>query len=742
MAISNIEMHKRITRHLENSHIIISPENEWFKQCVDFFISDNPNCDVKDLSAMVVEQLSLSDFQEIGLFSLPANLNNCDKKVLTGKYCLQVNTILNVGQSCYSQYNILVKRDTSNTEIGDDKPAPWEPKTHRMLKMMCSDGQQDIVAMEYESLQCLKEPFIPGFKIVVVGPVEYRKGVLLLKSTNVHFIGGEVEHLLIKNAPLNVLCRALNKPELENPYIFSNIEVENAVMEVHEPSDIIPPRRIENVSTVGIREQNSVIPPTSTNQSNNTNSNHTGSGIITYDDFFDGDDDLLYLTQMAEIETKFTESNNVSLQTFGTDQNNTKVNKTTIAVPKNNNITNKKPAVTAKQTKISDMLGPSTSTAFRGSVAESTRCQNDRSIENNSKNVKQISAKRIASSPVYTETKRPSIELPKPDDDWGDIDMDIDVSNPLIKVLNSASIIKNSKIQVKQNEWICSGIVMDESKHEEAEFSSEVLERLIGISSEEVLQLKNNPSNCAPLKEKIEKGIKGAYRKLHLFKGYRKQTSTMNYSNPACCIKSCDQTACYVFDSMSYDELNTFWIVSKINFRLLNNEEQPSQNICFCKPHYDQVLLISQCELCGNRSMDMVTLQDNVRECQLILNEDNIPITIKCGILICKPCKLYTLLRNDKTIKITCELQKHIDAVITRIKNKNISITNGLEGIQLAKNEINIKKKEESNQLIMVKFLTQYISNFFTADSSIPSQLVSSVLNLDAIRTPPLLKQD
>lgn len=46
---------------------------------------------------MVIEQLSLSDFQEIALFSLPADLNNCDKKVLTGKYCLQVfcNVIIN-----------------------------------------------------------------------------------------------------------------------------------------------------------------------------------------------------------------------------------------------------------------------------------------------------------------------------------------------------------------------------------------------------------------------------------------------------------------------------------------------------------------------------------------------------------------------------------------------------------------------------------------------------------------------
>lgn len=47
------------------------------------------------------------------------------------------------------------------------------------------------------------------FQIAVVGPVEYRKGVLLLKCNNVHFLGGEVEHLLIKNAPLNVLCKVL-----------------------------------------------------------------------------------------------------------------------------------------------------------------------------------------------------------------------------------------------------------------------------------------------------------------------------------------------------------------------------------------------------------------------------------------------------------------------------------------------------------------------------------------------------
>jgi len=211
--------------------------------------------------------------------------------------------------------------------------------------------------------------------------------------------------------------------------------------------------------------------------------------FIKYDDFFDGDDDLLYLTQMAEIETRLTQSNNVvnskPLQTFNANQHNTIVNKTNISNPKNNNIlTNKKPTVTTKQTKISDMLGASTSTASsRSLVVESTRRQNDGSIENNSMAVKQTSGKRIATSPVYTETKRPSVELHTPEDNWGDIDMDIDVSGPLIKVINSASIVKNSKIQVKQNEWICSGIVMDESRHEEVEFSSEVKSKNNKINS-------------------------------------------------------------------------------------------------------------------------------------------------------------------------------------------------------------------------------------------------------------------
>jgi len=55
-----------------------------------------------------------------------------------------------------------------------------------------------------------------------------------------------------------------------------------------------------------------------------------------------------------------------------------------------------------------------------------------------------------------------------------------------------------------------------------------------------------------------------------------------------------------------------------------------------------------------------------VHEYQLILDEDNIPATIKYGTLICKPCHIYILLRRDKTTIIPSDLQKHCDATKTR----------------------------------------------------------------------------
>lgn len=120
------------------------------------------------------------------------------------------------------------------------------------------------------------------------------------------------------------------------------------------------------------------------------------------------------------------------------------------------------------------MLSQSTSTTSNSVMAELLDHRSDRSIENNKIPDKQKLGKRIASSPLDEKFKRPPVELHNSQNIWNDIFMDIDIPNPLIKVLKSTSVVKNSKIQVKQDEWICSGILMDNMNKIEVEFSSEV----------------------------------------------------------------------------------------------------------------------------------------------------------------------------------------------------------------------------------------------------------------------------
>lgn len=183
---------------------------------------------------------------------------------------------------------------------------------------------------------------------------------------------------------------------------------------------------------------------------------------------------------MAEIETGIAQSktavNLIPVQTFNTNQQNSKLNKPKSLVPEKEIFpteSNKKTTVTVRQTKISDILAPSTSNTKTSSLATETTRKHDSYMETYNTDAKQMPGKREASSPVNTEPKRPSIEFHETFDDWDDVDMDT-FSNSKVKVLNSTSVIKNSKIQVKQNEWICSGIVLNETKREEVEFSSKV----------------------------------------------------------------------------------------------------------------------------------------------------------------------------------------------------------------------------------------------------------------------------
>lgn len=55
----------------------------------------------------------------------------------------------------------------------------------------------------------LQGALLPGYKVMIVGPINCRRGVILLEDGKYKEIGGEVESLLKPNALENILAKAL-----------------------------------------------------------------------------------------------------------------------------------------------------------------------------------------------------------------------------------------------------------------------------------------------------------------------------------------------------------------------------------------------------------------------------------------------------------------------------------------------------------------------------------------------------
>jgi RecQ mediated genome instability protein len=132
---------------------------------------------------------------------------------------LQITHILNIGVSAYSQYQKIKKGQEDNSEVSAEVKiqSKWEPKGQRMLMLHVTDGFQDVQAMEYVPIPQLNLDIIPGCKILIKGPVECRRGVMLLHPKNVEVMGGEVQELVDVNAPENVLARIIGRQENPTP---------------------------------------------------------------------------------------------------------------------------------------------------------------------------------------------------------------------------------------------------------------------------------------------------------------------------------------------------------------------------------------------------------------------------------------------------------------------------------------------------------------------------------------------
>ncbi|UJR28262.1 hypothetical protein I4U23_009512 [Adineta vaga] len=147
---------------------------------------------------------------------LPNDLDLNAKKVqLSGKYALQINSILCISEPYYSQVmdihgdqNDNERIDTDITETQQWKPPP--PK--RVLYLDLTDGKTILRGLEYESINGLdRDTILPGAKILVSGPVIFRRGMLLLTSKNTQILGGYAENLFEKNSSLETALTSLSK---------------------------------------------------------------------------------------------------------------------------------------------------------------------------------------------------------------------------------------------------------------------------------------------------------------------------------------------------------------------------------------------------------------------------------------------------------------------------------------------------------------------------------------------------
>nr|CAD7396388.1 unnamed protein product [Timema cristinae] len=175
-----------------------------------------------ELHEFVLDQWRLADLRDMGVGCLPSNLASQIKVTLAGKYSLQVESVVDIAHPSYGQLLKLRQVSTENVDMTETKAQSWEPKSGRVLQLSLCDGLQEIKGMEYRPISKLNTPLLPGCKVLVIGPLDCRRGVLLLQEHNLQLLGGEVDSLLVPNALENILARKLNLEENEHPYIVGS----------------------------------------------------------------------------------------------------------------------------------------------------------------------------------------------------------------------------------------------------------------------------------------------------------------------------------------------------------------------------------------------------------------------------------------------------------------------------------------------------------------------------------------
>ncbi|KPP61826.1 recQ-mediated genome instability protein 1-like [Scleropages formosus] len=190
----------------------------WLEACVQWIQDENRSTHMTQVQVnqQVFEQWLLCDLRDLSHPVLPPGASEALKTEVSGFYCLQMDSVVDISQPAYSQLQQWRRKDCSNDSVSAVTQAtqrPWEVKPMRMLMLQLTDGVHNLEGMEYKPIPALNTSLRPGTKILLQGTVPCRLGVLLLKPENIKVLGGEVENLVERNSQGKVLCRLLGLPE-------------------------------------------------------------------------------------------------------------------------------------------------------------------------------------------------------------------------------------------------------------------------------------------------------------------------------------------------------------------------------------------------------------------------------------------------------------------------------------------------------------------------------------------------
>ncbi|PAA86787.1 hypothetical protein BOX15_Mlig018899g1, partial [Macrostomum lignano] len=184
-----------------------------------------------ELRSLLYEQYLHSDLREFENPSLPAQVASEEKLQLTGKLVLQLESVIDVSQSLYSQYRKCRGDENANLEVtsnetnggnfggggggGGDRGAGgnWdEPKGGRMLLLTLTDGCAQLRAVECRPMPQLSVGLPPGCKLRLLPPLLVRRGIAMLTSPqSVEVLGGQVDELVVERSQESLLLAALRR---------------------------------------------------------------------------------------------------------------------------------------------------------------------------------------------------------------------------------------------------------------------------------------------------------------------------------------------------------------------------------------------------------------------------------------------------------------------------------------------------------------------------------------------------